>query len=212
MGSHYYPDGNALLDKDPANDPDWPAKPARLPGRGYQPIGFAAVATAGLAHDGQLREDDLAEVVRRHLDDLSLVARRCGLTRAQVFTHCGGWAKGEKLYRSALNEHSCPGWSFYRYGRDPSKDSTAMAALAASDAPYWAVTEWLPIGAKTSDNWRDSLRNALAIDRCRYVCIYNWRNVKSDAVALEGIRRALAENLATNSRPIKPSESARPKE
>ena len=29
MGSHYYPDGNSLIDKDPANDPDRRANPAR---------------------------------------------------------------------------------------------------------------------------------------------------------------------------------------
>ena len=132
MGSHYYPDGNSLLDKDPADDPDRRAKPEILPGRGYQPIGYAAVSTAGLAHDGELKEEHLAEVVRRHLDDLSAVARRAGLPREQIFTHCGGWAEGERLYRSAVNENSCPGWSFYRHGRDPRGDKTAMAAVAAS--------------------------------------------------------------------------------
>jgi hypothetical protein len=201
MGSHYYPDGNTLVDKDPAHDPDWRAQPQKLPGRGYQPIGYAAVTTAALAHEGQLREEHLAEVIRRHLDDLSSVARRCGLPRDQIFTHCGGWAQGEKLYRAAVNEQSCPGWSFYRYGRDPTKDSTAMAALAASDAPFWAATEWLPIGAKTSKDWYMALRNTLATDRCRYVCIYNWRKVKTDAVALEGIRHVLAEDLPIDSRP-----------
>jgi hypothetical protein len=202
MGSHYYRDGNSLLDKDPADDPDRRAQPELLPGRGYQPIGYAAVLTAGLAHNGELKEEHLAEIVRRHLDDLSAVAHRAGLPRDQIFTHCGGWAAGERLYRSAVNENSCPGWSFYRYGRDPLGDTTAMTALAASDAPSWAATEWLPIGARTADDWRAALRNTLAADRCRYVCIYNWRKVKDDAVAQAGIRSALAEPLAADSRPI----------
>lgn len=202
MGSHYYPDGNLLLDKAPADDPDRRAKPEILPGRGYQPIGYAAVSTAGLAHDGELKEEHLAEVVRRHLDDLSAVARRAGLPREQIFTHCGGWAEGERLYRSAVNENSCPGWSFYRHGRDPLGDKTAMAAVAASTAPYWAATEWLPIGARTSEDWTMAIRNTLATDRCRYVCIYNWRKVKEDVVAQEGIRRALSEALPTNSRSV----------
>src|SRR5262249_620738 len=81
--------------------------------------------------------------------------------------------------------------------------STAMGALSSSDAPYWAVTEWLPIGAKTTDDWYAALRNVLAIDRCRYVCAYNWRKIKTDTVALEGIRRALATELPINSRPVK---------
>jgi hypothetical protein len=202
MGSHYYPDGNALLDKDPADDPDRRAKPELLPGRGYQPIGYAAVSMAGLAHDGELKEGHLAEIVRRHLDDLSAVARQAGLPREQIFTHCGGWAEGERLYRSAVNENSCPGWSFYRYGRDPLGDKTAMTAAAASNAPYWAATEWLPIGARTADDWKSALRNTLATDRCRYVCIYNWRKVKTDAVAREGIRGALDVPLPAGTRPI----------
>ncbi len=195
MGSHYYPNGNALLDKDPANDPDWDAKPNSLPSRGYQPIGYAAVTTAGLAKSGELKEEHLAEIVRRHLDDLCVVAQHAGLSRDEIFTHSGGWKEGELLYRSAVNEHSCPGWSFYRYARDPKKDKTAMAAVADSTAPYWAAVEWLPVGARTDDEWLAAIRNTLAIDRCRYLCIYNWRQLKSNTVAIEGIRRALADTF-----------------
>jgi hypothetical protein len=195
MGSHYYPDGNSLLTKNPANDPRQKAKPENLPGRGFQPIGYAAVATAGLASSGELREADLAEVVRRHLADLSKVARTGGLPREQIFTHCGGWAAGELLYRSALNDDSCPGWSFYRYARDPRGDETAMQAVAASQAPYWAAVEWLPIGAKTSDDWRDAIRSTLMTDGCRYLCIYNWREIEKNEIALEGIRATLDAKL-----------------
>ncbi len=202
MGSHYYPNGNALLDQNPDHDPNEKAKPRQLPGRGYQPIGYAAVSTAGLGHHGELTETQLAEVVRRHLDDLSAIARRGGLSRERVFTHSGGWAEGEKLYESAVNENSCPGWSFYRHGRDPLGDKTAMAAAARSNAPYWGVVEWLPIGARTADDWQAALRNALTIDRCRYVCAYNWRALKTDEVALQGIRQFLSEKLAVNSRQI----------
>lgn len=195
MGSHFYPNGNALLNEDPANDPHIKARPNILPGRGFQPIGYAAVATAELAKSGELLEAHLAEVIRRHLADLSAEVRRGGLPREQVFTHCGGWAEGERLYQAAVNDDSCPGWSFYRYGRDPRGDKTAMAALATSNAPHWAAVEWLPIGAKTADDWQSSLRTTLATDGCRYACIYNWRQIKDDATALEGIRRALAEPL-----------------
>lgn len=200
MGSYYYPNGNSLIDKDPAGDPNQQTRPKVMPGRGFEPIGYAAVSTAGLAKRGELKEEHLAEVVRRHLEDLSAIARRAGVPRDQIFTHCGGWSPGEKLYGSALNEHSCPGWSFYRHGRDPRGDKTAMAALAKSDAPHWAVAEWLPIGAKTADDWCAALRNCLSIDRCRYVCIYNWRQLKTDPIAQSGIRRALEEKLPVNAR------------
>ena len=196
MGSHYYPNGNELADKDSANDPQQKAQPKVLPGRGFQPIGYAAVSTSGLANSGELKEEHLAEVIRRHLADLSSVVRRAGLPREQIFTHCGGWAEGERLYRSALNDDACPGWSFYRHARDPRGDKTAMAALAASKAPYWGAVEWLPIGAKTPDDWQAALRYTLATDRCRYLCIYNWRQIENDTTAQAGIRRALGEPIS----------------
>ena len=99
------------------------------------------------------------------------------------------------LYRSALNDDSCPGWSFYRYGRYPRGDKTAMQAVAASDALYWGAVAWLPIGAKTADDWRDAISNTLTTDRCRYLCIYNWRQIEDNAIALDGIRVALNSKL-----------------
>jgi hypothetical protein len=201
MGSYYYPDGNSLLKNNPADDPREKAKPEVLPGRGFQSIGYAAVTTIGLAKSGDLKEAHLAEVVRRHLADLSALAKAAGLPREQIFTHCGGWAEGELLYHSALNDDSCPGWSFYRHGRDPRGDKTALQAVAASTAPYWAAVEWLPIGAKTAGDWRNAIQNTLTTDRCRYVCIYNWREIADDDIALEGIRRGLGEPL----RPISDS-------
>jgi hypothetical protein len=193
MGSHYYLNGNDLLKESPANDPEQRVRPNVMPGRGFQPIGYAAISTAGLAHDGELREEHLAEVVRRHLDDLASIAREAGIPHEQIFTHCGGWAEGEMLYRSAVNEHSCPGWSFYRHGRDPRGDKTAMSAVAASDAPYWAVAEWLPIGAKDAEGWQSAIATALGIERCRYICAFNWRQISENEVAVNGIRQALAQ-------------------
>ena len=100
-----------------------------------------------------------------------------------------------------------PGLSFYRHGRDPQGDKTAMAAVAASNASYWAAAEWLPIGAKTSDDWYAALRKTLAAGRYRYVCVYNWRQLKSGTVAREGIRRALTKLLParneSNTQPAK---------
>jgi hypothetical protein len=74
MSNHYYPNGNELLGRDPDDDPQERVKPKIMPGRGFQPIGYAAVTTAGLAGDGELREEHLAEVVRRHLAHLSKAA------------------------------------------------------------------------------------------------------------------------------------------
>ena len=56
MGAIIIPMGTRFSTRIRANDPDAEAKPKILPGRGYQPIGYAAVSTAGLAHDGELRK------------------------------------------------------------------------------------------------------------------------------------------------------------
>jgi hypothetical protein len=202
VGSHYFPAGNRLADADPALDPRQDIDANILPGRGFQPIGYAAVATAGLAASGDLREEHLAEVVRRHLADLSREARQGGLPREQIFTHCGGWKEGELLYRSALNDDSCPGWSFYRHARDPHGDKTAMAALAASDAPYWGAVEWLPVGAKTAHDWRAAARATLAAERCRYLCLYNWRTVAKNSEAVFGLGAALRSPLVQSTKSI----------
>lgn len=192
MGSHYYPGGNDMLDQDPALDPVERANAEELPGRGFQPIGYAAVSTAGLARAGDLREQHLAEVIHRHLDDLAATVRTAGLPREQVFTHAGGWKEGELLYAAAVNPHSCPGWSFYQHARDPRGDRTAMAALATSDAPYWGAVEWLPVGAGTAQAWAAAVRTTLGADRCRYLCAYNWRKIANNKPALAGIRATLA--------------------
>jgi hypothetical protein len=200
MGSHYYPNGNALVGQDPALDPQGEVNADVLPGRGFQPIGYAAVKTAGMAAGGELREEHLAEVVRRHLADLSQQARAAGLPREQIFTHAGGWKEGELLYGAAVNADSCPGWSFYRHAGDPRGDRTAMAALAASDAPYWGAVEWLPVGAGTPEKWASAIRATLGAARCRYLCIYNWRKIEGNQPALAGIRRVLSEPGAVGTR------------
>lgn len=196
MSNRYYPNGNSLIDADPKNDPHEKVRSKLFPGRGFQPIGYAAVSTAGLAESGDLQEAHLAEIIRRHLDDLASVATRSGIPREQVFTHGGGWAEGEMLYAAAVNAQSCPGWSFYRYGRDPQRDKTAMAALANSDAPFWAVAEWLPIGVRTAEDWRQAITNCLGIPRCRYLCAYNWSAIERNVDAQDGICAVLSFPLS----------------
>lgn len=191
VNAYHYPRGNELLDNEPAEDPVQKVQDAQVPDRGFQPIGFAAVTTAGLASSGELQEAHLTEVVRRHLADLSAVVHKAGLPRRQSFVHCGGWAQGETLYIAALNADSCPGWSFYKFAADPQQDETVMAVLRQSEAPYWAAVEWYPHGAKTANEWSAALEATLSIDRCRYVGVYNWREVKRDEIALAGIRKVM---------------------
>ena len=114
VNGYYYPHGNDYADRPEKEDPRRELVVEQLPGRGMAPIGYAAVSTLGLAKSGALKEEHLAEVVRIHLRDLCSLAHALGVPRDRLFTHCGGWTKGEKLYASAVNEFSSPAGAFIR--------------------------------------------------------------------------------------------------
>jgi hypothetical protein len=191
VNAFYYPGGNALLDSAEAKDPRIEVKGEEVPGRGMVPIGYAAVKTAGLAKNGALREADLAEIVRRHLDDLCSRAAGLGVPRERLFTHVGGWKDEELLYASAVNAHSCPGWSFYRHAGDPGKDLGVRKALRRTDAPWWAAAEWFWLGKHNRGEWLGALRATLADPKCRYMCIYNWNGIQQDT----SLQQAILEEL-----------------
>jgi hypothetical protein len=198
VNAWHYPNGNALLEKPSSEDPDTGPDGKSPPARGMAQIGYAAVKTAGIRKKGTITEADLAEVVRRHLEDLSRKASRLGVPREKLFTHGVGWKEGELSYQAAVNKFSCPGWSFYRHARDPRQDIGVQEGLRRSDAPYWAATEWLFQGGQDVEKWRDALENTLSYGRCRYVCIYNWEGVQDNPAALEAIRQ-----IVTGSSPTK---------
>jgi len=187
----YYPNGNALLNRPASEDPTNGLSAAELPARGVAQIGFAAVKTAGIRNAGTITEADLAEVVRRHLEDLCRFAAELGVPRKKLFTHVAGWRENEMLYQSGVNRFSCPGWSFYRHADDPRKDAGVNTALARSDAPYWAAAEWLFQGSRRSAPWRQALANTLASPRCRYLCIYNWEGVRDSKEIIQAIHKIL---------------------
>ena len=191
VGAYYYPDGNTLLDKPAKDDPTSGRNALELPARGVSQIGFAAVKTAGIRSAGEITEADLAEVIRRHLDDLCHEAAQLGVPRDRLFTHCGGWAENELLYRSALNPWSCPGWSFYAHAADPMQDSGVRHALSESDAPCWAATEWL---CRSQDlaSWQQALETTLSAPKCRLICIYNWWGIEGNAAALKAIEQVVS--------------------
>ncbi len=104
------------------------------------------------------------------------------------YTHSGGWSQGEMLYTAAVNQYSCPGWSFYDYAYNPEKDHTAMKALRSSDAPYWGAVEWLYKEKDTIGGWESALRHTLSIHRIIYLCIYNRSGIENNPVAIGAIR------------------------
>jgi hypothetical protein len=200
VNAWYYPNGNDLLAKPAADDPKQGLQATELPARGVTQIGYAAVKTAGLRAKGNITEEDLAEVTRRHLEDLSREAARLGVPRDRLFTHGAGWKDGELLYQAAVNRFSCPGWSFYRHAADPRKDVGVEEALKKTDAPFWAATEWLLQGPREARPWRQALESTLADRRCRYVCIFNWEGIRDSEPVLEAIRQTLAARLEKSGR------------
>ncbi len=192
VNAWYYPNGNALLNEPPVNDPTTGLTASQLPGRGAMTIGYAAVKTAGIRKKGELTEGDLAEVARRHLEDLARVASKLGVPREKLFTHGVGWNDGELLYQAPVNKYSCPGWSFYKHAADPKQDMAVKKALKRSTAPYWAVTEWLLQGPQTEERWKNALDNVLADQRCRFLCIYNWEAIRDNEPALQAIRNTIS--------------------
>jgi hypothetical protein len=200
VNAWYYPNGNALRDRPKSEDPTTGLDGNELPGRGVTPIGYAAVKTAGIRDQGDLTEADLAEVARRHLEDLSREAARLGVPRERLFTHGAAWKDDELLYDAAVNSFSCPGWSFYKHAKDPRQDTGIQRALQQSDAPFWAATEWLYQGKPETIAWREALENTLAAPRCRYVCIYNWEIIREKKHALEAIRQTVAARIIPESK------------
>ncbi len=206
VNSFYYPNGNALLDRSDKEDPQAGLRAGQIPDRGVKAIGYAAVMTAQLAQSGDLQETHLAEIVRRHLNDLCALAAELGTPREKLFTHVAGWKDGELLYNAAMNKYACPGWSFYKYASDPTRDKGVQRALQKSDAPYWAAVEWLLAGNKDAQAWHNAIERTLSDPKCRYLCIYNWRGIKNNRAAIDAIRGLLGAGKAkTESQDAKPA-------
>jgi len=195
VNAYYYPNGNDLLERPESEDPQVELKGDQLPGRGVVASGYAAVTTAGLARSGVLQEKDLAEIVRRHLDDLCALAAELGVPREKLFTHVGGWKDEELLYDAALNKYSCPGWSFYRHASDVSKDKGVQRVVQKSDAPFWAAVEWMLMGTDDAAAWQEAINRALSDPKCRYMCIYNWSGIRDNRGAVSAIRAALEAGI-----------------
>lgn len=189
----YYPDGNNLLDKPVADDPDYGLHHEELPGRGVQPIGYAAVKTLGIADSGKLTEWQVTQAVDRYVLRLSELVSSLGVPREKLFIHAGGWKPGESVYGVAMNEYACPGWSFYEHARDVSGDRTAMMVVDKSEAPFWAVAEWMDFSAKSVADWVEGYENAFSLPGVRYLQVRHWGEIAEKPEALDAIREMLKE-------------------
>ncbi|HPD47554.1 MAG TPA: hypothetical protein P5279_12900 [Anaerohalosphaeraceae bacterium] len=194
VNAWHYPDGNRLLDRPPDEDPQTGLDLADVTARGQAQLGYAALTTAGIRTNGTITEEDLCEVVRRHLEDLSCTAARLGIERRHIFTHGAGWHDGELLYDAAVNEYASPGWSFYRHADDPAADRGDRRALAACTATDWAAAEWCLMRPHECQPWYEAMKRTLADVRCRFLCIYNWESIRNSQQVLQAIRLLLRES------------------
>ena len=192
VNAWYYPHGNDFLNQPSSRDPTNHLDTTVLPARGVAAIGYAAVKTAGIRDAGELMEADLAEVIRLHLTDLCRTAAELGVPREKLFAHAGGWKENELLYKSGLNAYSCPGWSFYRHAAEPGQDIGVQNALKSSDAPFWAAAEWLYQGPRKVDPWHNALSAMLADPRCKFVCVFNWRDVRDSPEIIQAVQKLIA--------------------
>ena len=85
---------------------------------GFQPLGFAAAASAGLIlHTEAPTASDIGLLSQWYLSNITAVAKMVGLPAGLVFTHLGGNDPPYPLhvaFSSAFTSTSSPGWSFYQ--------------------------------------------------------------------------------------------------
>ncbi|HEO71390.1 MAG TPA: hypothetical protein ENN80_09010 [Candidatus Hydrogenedentes bacterium] len=195
----YYPDGNTYLERwpdDTSHDPRHGLDlKAGLSGGAAQ-LGYAAVKTAGIKHEGTITREDLGKVTQRYLTTLAKAVHDCGLPRERIYTHQGGtyppWGAHYPFW-PAINVWSTPGWSFY--GLDPHACEGLAEALDDAGCDRWAAVEWW-WGAPDADTWRDHFERTLGFRDCRFLAVFNWNcgfAFQNEPAGHEALRRLVKE-------------------
>jgi hypothetical protein len=202
VNAYYHRDGNRIFEQwptDPSHDPD--AKlhdPSKGWTYGLPPLGYAAVSTAGIRKSGELRKEDIEQVVHQYLERLAHEAHRRGLPQALIFTHQGGtqppWDE-HLSFKPAINDYSIPGYSFY--WNDPAECGSLGRDLESAGRQQWAAVEWW-LGAGDRESWRRHLERTLAFKQCRHVCVYNWHAFAADKNAVAAIHDLLTSQPTTS--------------
>lgn len=192
VNAFYYPNGNDLLDQPEKRDPERELVRGDVLSRGVVQIGYASIKTAGIRSSGDITEDDLVEVVHRHLEDLSKYVYEEGFSRDKIFTHGWGNEFGEKMYDAAVNRYASPGWSNYWAPEDVSENEGIMRAIEKSDATYWSLVEWLLMESRDKETWENAIEKTLFYPGCKSLIIYNWNDVKSSPEVIEAVNNIIA--------------------
>jgi hypothetical protein len=198
VNSYYYPNGNELVNKPESEDP--PSRGLIIDdtlSRGMQQIGYAAVFSAGIRTNGDLTEDDVVEVVRRHLRNISKKMYELGIPKEKIFSHGFGNMTGEKLFDAAVNEYSNPGWSSYWHTDDVLKDKGVVRNISRPEVEQWAPVEWLLL-YRTDETlrWENAIRNTLTAPGAKLMCILNWEGVTDPgSTVIKAVNGVLKEEL-----------------
>lgn len=192
VNNWYYNHGNALLYKAIKEDPTTGLNVNDVPSRGVRTIGYAAVKTARIAHQGVLSEKQVTSAVRLYVNRICKITQKAGFPRSMVFTHAGGWKEGESIYEVADNKYSCPCWSFYgNYAENPLEEHTAMKIVGKSDAQFFSMGEWLIFGDRSEADWQKAMERSLKVNRLRYIQIRHWGIVRNKIQALQAVHQVL---------------------
>lgn len=196
VNAYHYPDGNRYYEQwpeDSSNDPTHGRNHAEGYFGGLAPLGHAALKTAGIKTSGEITPNDIAEVVRRYLAELSKAAHEEGIPKRLLFTHQGGtyepWEKHLPFW-PAINEWATPGWSFY--GVDPEEPPGLARAMGERGRERWAAVEWW-WGAPDAEGWRDHFERTLRWKDCRFVTVYNWNQgmFREEPAGLQAVHELL---------------------
>ncbi|GAA4317498.1 hypothetical protein [Compostibacter hankyongensis] len=193
VNAYYYKKGNRYLEQrphDPGLDPLESFQAGAGLSGGLAQLGYAAVSTAGIAHQGRITREDIARVVYHYLDTVCQTACHLGLPRELIYTHQGDtyapWHE-HLSFAAAANAWSRPGWSFYSV--DPATAGDLGDVLDRREHPGWAAVEWWWPG-ETEPEWSSHLLQTLTYKDCRFLDIYNWENMlEKSADGRAAIRR-----------------------
>lgn len=178
VNSYYYPNGNDVLGEPESADPFRLLVLEDTLSRGVQQIGYAAVSGAGIREEGDIEEEDLVEVCRRHVEWTARKMHEMGLPRDRIYSHTFGNKHGEALFDAAVNEYSVPGWSSYWHTTDILEDPGVVRNIARPDVPHWGSVEWLLLfPTDRTELWKRAVSNTINAPGLKLMCILNWEGI-----------------------------------
>ncbi|MGC4042475.1 MAG: hypothetical protein QM758_01575 [Armatimonas sp.] len=189
INAFHYPDGNRLRLRPESEDPTQGLDMTRDLHGGLVPLGWAARATMGRPGSGAPTRADHEAIAADYLRFLVTLAREAGFSQRQIFTHSGGqFAPWEKhvSHQVACVPGATPGWSLYNTA--PADAGDMPKAVGTGE---WCAAEWLTF-AQTAEGWQEALTKTLSFRACRFVNIYNYEGIVTNAAAQAGVKATLS--------------------